>query len=273
MRSSSSEAGSYRLFLDMDGVFCDFEKQIQGMEKDYVNGKLTKPVRTGTTLHWDAIFEQDPDFFARMDWMPGAEILWSKVLDYLEDIGQTNPIFLTGCPKNSQNLLYSEAVKGKQDWVKQNILGKQFKNIVSLVLTPSESDHKKCRDDLEELVASAKENDILMIFCRPEQKQFFNQPLKNNRTPVLLDDRLQTKEEWQGENKKGGIFLHHQINPKQTTPQQKNAVISTIVGLTNVGFTKPFTGGKKQSRKSKVKAKAKAKQTKKRTLSNTWRRG
>lgn len=263
----SSGAKQYRLFLDMDGVFCDFEKQIQIMES---NQKPETKVREGTTLFWDTIFELDPDFFANMDWMPGAEVLWSKVLDYLKDIGQKNPIFLTGCPKTKGNQLYEEAVEGKKKWVETHIAPEV---IYEIVIQPTESSDSaaKWRMILEGVLKKAKSGEIVMIFCRPEQKYFFNQPLTNtnSRKPLLLDDRMATKSEWEiGDT---GIFVHHGTKANQTEQEKKNAVINSVFKLMNYGLTKPFTGGK-SSRKQTHKQKRKQKATKKRTPSRTSRR-
>ncbi len=263
----ASEGANYRLFLDMDGVFCDFEKQIQIMER---NQNPDKKVREGTTLFWDTIFYQDPNFFANMDWMPGAKVLWEKIKDYLKGTGQANPIFLTGCPKTKENRLYEEAVKGKREWVDKHM---KPSAIYSIVIQPTETDASaaKWRMILEGVLAQAKPDEIVMIFCRPEQKHFFNRPLSNSRTPLLLDDRWGTKAEWEtGETEetgKTGVFLHHATKANQTEQEKKNAIINSVLKLTDYGLTKPFTGGK-SSRKRKQKRKA----TKKRTPSNTSRR-
>ena len=73
----------FDVFLDLDGVFADFDGAIK---------KLTgfHPRELPKKELWKTVYRK-PDFFATLDLMHGWEILWSYFEPY-------DPIFLTGAP-------------------------------------------------------------------------------------------------------------------------------------------------------------------------------
>jgi hypothetical protein len=91
---------AYKLYLDLDGVFCDFEK---GVEE--VTGK--KPKEQPIKHMWSAL-ARTPDFYAKLDWMPGSKELW-------QFCRQFNPEILTGIPMGNW------APKQKRVWVGRNL--------------------------------------------------------------------------------------------------------------------------------------------------------
>lgn len=84
------------LFLDLDGVFADFERRVFEMSGQH-------PWQLGTGRMW-SIVHSDKRFFATLDFTPGALELWEGVKHY-------QPIFLTGAPS-------SQAFRDqKKEWV------------------------------------------------------------------------------------------------------------------------------------------------------------
>jgi hypothetical protein len=201
-------ANQTRLFLDMDGVFCDFERGVQDLQaKIGVQIKTTAHLdQEGST--WKLIFENDPDFFAHLEPMAGAMELWNSVKKYLERAGQKVPIFLTGCPKGIYRPL---AEKGKRQWIADNLLEGENQGHVEKVHVISVAEDAKLPQKfaylevLEHLLHHVNSGDAIVIFCRPDQKQFFSAPLA-----ILLDDRAHAKDKWESQK---GLFLHHESEP------------------------------------------------------------
>lgn len=88
------DAKVYTIYLDMDGVLCDFEKAF-----DEVDGKLKLKDVFGQpdNVFWDHIakvgFEK---FYAELKWLDEGKELWEYVKDYphleiLSSLGDKNP--------------------------------------------------------------------------------------------------------------------------------------------------------------------------------------
>jgi hypothetical protein len=95
------------MFLDLDGVFADFERRVFE-----ISGRYPHQFDRGM---WKVIMA-DREFFAKLEFMPGAEILWEYTKQY-------NPVFLTGAPpdERSQNQ--------KREWVAKKF-GDEWTTIV-----------------------------------------------------------------------------------------------------------------------------------------------
>lgn len=90
----------FKLFLDLDGVLCDFEARIHEM---FGRGpKEIHPKEMWKTL------ARTPDFYANLDWMPDGKHLW-------EEMKQFNPTILTGIPMGNW------APKQKRVWCGRNL--------------------------------------------------------------------------------------------------------------------------------------------------------
>lgn len=96
-----------KLFLDLDGVLCDFEK---GVFK--VFNKFPKEIELKTM--WKKLASID-NFYANLDWTSDGRELW-------EATKHLNPTILTGIP------LGNWAPKQKKDWCAKN-LGKDVEVI------------------------------------------------------------------------------------------------------------------------------------------------
>jgi hypothetical protein len=73
----------YKIFIDLDGVLCDFEKKVQE-----IFGKDPKEIPLKNM--WRRL-AQEKNFYGELDWMPGGKEIWNYVRKY-------NPEVLTGVP-------------------------------------------------------------------------------------------------------------------------------------------------------------------------------
>lgn len=76
----------FKLYLDLDGVFADFDGRVK-----LLTGK--NPHELGKDL-WK-IISRDKEFFASLELMKDAEYLWEYCKQY-------NPTFLTGAPSSQR---------------------------------------------------------------------------------------------------------------------------------------------------------------------------
>ena len=101
------EVKGYKVYCDMDGVLCDFEKQyksVTGMTAKKANETLS------AKEFWAPINGMGASFWSTMDWMKDGEKLWKGIEKY-------NPSILS-CPSSD----YSSRV-GKLKWLNKNIPG------------------------------------------------------------------------------------------------------------------------------------------------------
>jgi hypothetical protein len=183
-----------RLYLDMDGVFCDFERGVQEVSGQKVSEWIPEKEL------WPLLLA-NPDFFANLKPMAGAMELWDGVKAYMKKIGQVTPIFLTGCPENIHHRSLTEV--GKEEWVRRHVLpkgGRIYRISVASDATRAK-DAAVLNETLRMFIDVAGPKDIIMIFCKSDQKYIFSLP-----GAILLDDREKTKPMWN----RYGTFLHHE---------------------------------------------------------------
>lgn len=99
-----------KIYLDMDGVLCDFNKNFREISDgenftDYSN-------KYGFAKSWKMIENLGIEFWRDMDWNEGGEKLW----DFLKNFD--NLEILTGSPYGKVG---EYAKKGKEIWIKNNI--------------------------------------------------------------------------------------------------------------------------------------------------------
>ena len=104
----AAQVSQYKIYCDMDGVLCDFNKrfeQFSGMSPKEYESKY------GTKKFWELINDKvGASFWEKMPWMPEGKQLW----DYIK---QYNPILLSA-PSSHYSSRY-----GKKLWVKENLSG------------------------------------------------------------------------------------------------------------------------------------------------------
>ena len=202
-----------KLFLDMDGVFCDFESRFQELSGgkpsiDY-DSSGRSPTGEPTRGKWGIIFPEGENphrFFETLDFMSDALLLWYGALEYCRRPGhQQTPIFLTGIFKHYKDF----CIEGKKTWITTHLLqeGGTLHSIkIDLAKEVTKEDKDKYNSDLDTLLLQTKENpnDIIVIFCLPQQKGIF---ARNNA--ALIDDRKEQVRNWGGH---GSQFIHHLTN-------------------------------------------------------------
>lgn len=99
---------SYKLYIDMDGVLCNFDERFEhfsGMLPDEYEEKF------GTKRFWHFIDEEiGIKFWNGMKWCPQGQLLWEFVKPY-------DPILLTSPSRNKVS------VEGKLEWIDSHIPG------------------------------------------------------------------------------------------------------------------------------------------------------
>jgi 5'(3')-deoxyribonucleotidase len=105
-RSKVNEAdGEYKIYCDMDGVLCDFERQWM----KYFNKDANEHRREIGKPAYDVLLDGTPfDFWAKMEWQPGGQKLWNAIKMH-------NPSILSA-PADSK-----ASEDGKKAWVAKNL--------------------------------------------------------------------------------------------------------------------------------------------------------
>ena len=157
------------LYLDMDGVFCNFEERIRKIFPDFekMNGlyhdEMKDPEHHLLYERMVSAILNDPKFWENLDWMPGGEKLHSFILanqEYLNVAIMTAPI--------SDD---SRCCGQKQNWIKRNF---KFKPKMFF-----------CADDKWNYVGKIK-----------------------GKYQVLIDDRVKNINKW-NQHRGIGILHHH----------------------------------------------------------------
>jgi hypothetical protein len=181
--------------------------------------------------------------------MQNAMDLWSGVQAFLEKSGQRIPIFLTGCPKDP---FRKAAEAGKETWIRKHFLkeGGHIHTLSVPVEAGFDEDAVALSAAAEELLKKAGHNDIILIFCRPDQKYFFTMATP---IPILLDDRERTGPLWKSV-RKDAIFLHHLSMPKKKANymnKKRRDTLSENAVKNSVKYLETMKGGKLSSRQTK----------------------
>lgn len=100
----------YRIFCDMDGVICNFEKRFKELNSEKLSASQYQ-TKYGKEKFWDLIdVENKVKFWVGMEWMPDGKQLWEYISKY-------NPKLLSAPSRNPASRL------GKRLWVKNNLPG------------------------------------------------------------------------------------------------------------------------------------------------------
>ncbi len=99
------QKGGIQIYCDMDGVLCDFDERF---EHFYGITPIEYRTTKGPKAFEEAVNKAGVDFWAKMNWMPGGQELWSI-------IGKYNPYILTSPSK------FEFAKEGKKIWIENNL--------------------------------------------------------------------------------------------------------------------------------------------------------
>jgi len=95
---------NYQIFLDLDGVLTDFDKQMKsiGITSDYEE-------KHGTESFWGAIDKGGLKWWSEMPWMSDGKTLWNYVKD--------KNVKILSAPARR----LPQSIKGKKIWVSKNL--------------------------------------------------------------------------------------------------------------------------------------------------------
>jgi hypothetical protein len=103
-----TQSSQYKIYCDMDGVLCDFNKRFEEFS-GMVPGRYKQ--KYGTKKFWELIEDKvGAQFWEKMSWMPEGKQLWEYIEKY-------NPILLSA-PSQDYSSRY-----GKKLWVQANLPG------------------------------------------------------------------------------------------------------------------------------------------------------
>jgi len=97
----------HTIYLDMDGVLCDFDKSFGILVGEPSVGYEDK---YGKTAFWGKIGEAGVKYWSEMPWYPGSKKMWNMVKNMDTKILSAPP---STKPENAK--------KGKAIWVKKNL--------------------------------------------------------------------------------------------------------------------------------------------------------
>ena len=114
------------LFLDCDGVFSDFDKNV-------INLFGKHPRELTTEKLWELV-NNESDFWPSIQKMEDADRLWEFMKPF-------NPTVITGCPKDN----FEQAAAHKRVWIK-----KHFGQDVEIItcLSKDKQTHMKAKNDI-----------------------------------------------------------------------------------------------------------------------------
>ena len=97
----------YKIYCDMDGVLCDFDRQF---EQYGSMGPKAFESKFGTDKFWELIDKIGYIFWSKIPWMLDGKALWSYISKYKPD--------LLSAPSQKASSRY-----GKRLWVSENVPG------------------------------------------------------------------------------------------------------------------------------------------------------
>jgi FMN phosphatase YigB (HAD superfamily) len=97
----------YKIYCDMDGVLCDFDRQFEQYAK---MSPKTFESKFGTDKFWELIDKIGYIFWSKMSWMSDGKSLWEYINKYKPD--------LLSAPSKKASSRY-----GKRLWVSENVPG------------------------------------------------------------------------------------------------------------------------------------------------------
>ncbi len=189
---STSPTLPVRIFLDMDGVLCDFEKKVKSIMAldEQVSLSDITPKRM-----WGSISQyrrQNGGFYSSLDWIDGGHELWGAVSSSSSSVS-----VLTGCPMGG----WGGAEKAS--WVRRNLLpNTRYANLVWSDSCGSHASYGEVPHEYSMTMADVPADTLLVQTCWSRKKQEYC----FSPSDILVDDRADIGERWEDA---GGIFVHH----------------------------------------------------------------
>ena len=118
--SEDKKKKTFKLYVDLDGVFCDFEKAFDDLGKELTKGLGSSEFedKYGTDAFWKLITgEGKLKFWSEMVWTPDGKKLWNYVKKF-------NPTILT------KPAISKYSTEGKKIWIDRE-LGKKIERILT----------------------------------------------------------------------------------------------------------------------------------------------
>jgi len=107
--AEQSPQSQYKIYCDMDGVLCDFDKRFKDLNPEHL--KPSEYIsKYNTNKFWDLIDSYKEKFWSEMQWMPDGKQLWEYIKKY-------NPSLLSAPSKKASSRF------GKRLWVDKNLPG------------------------------------------------------------------------------------------------------------------------------------------------------
>jgi len=170
---------SPKIYLDMDGVICNFKKAIHDIDGKTNVEELFKQDANDEGLLWKHIAKKGTyDFFSQLEWLPEGKKLWAFLKDkpnveILSSLGNKNPdrketkdAKIKWLKDNEitipQN--FSQSAKEKQKWVKGKhsiLIDDYISNIDQWNKAGGTAIHFKTADDAIKKLKSIEENIVM----------------------------------------------------------------------------------------------------------------
>jgi len=99
----------HTVYLDMDGVICDFNLQFQTLTNYECESPREYERIYGREIFVDIIKKGGVDFWSKMNWMPDGKLLWNFLEKY-------HPVILSKPIKDME-----ECYQGKELWVTNHL--------------------------------------------------------------------------------------------------------------------------------------------------------
>jgi len=109
--------GGYKIYCDMDGVLCDFDKRFMEFSNGMPPGKYES--KFGKKAFWKLISEKGVGYWVGIPWMSGGKDLWEYIKPY-------NPNILSAPSLNPSSK------EGKLEWINKNLT-----NVKEIFLVPA----------------------------------------------------------------------------------------------------------------------------------------
>jgi hypothetical protein len=107
--AEQSPQSQYKIYCDMDGVLCDFDKRFKDLNPEHLTPS-EYIAKYSTNKFWNLIDSYKEKFWSEMQWMSDGKQLWDYIKKY-------NPSLLSAPSKKASSRF------GKRLWVDKNLPG------------------------------------------------------------------------------------------------------------------------------------------------------